>query len=106
MHLGRRIDDRRKIVPVEAAKRQFIVKFREGDSRMLANRNRHASRYSVRKFGRCQNSAYRTITLKRPQKRSVLHEYKLAGASIVKEPERLKVSVAPDCYAGRVCHFA
>ncbi len=106
MHFGRRIDDGRKVVPVEAAKRQLIVKVREGGPRLVTDGNGQAARNSVRKFGRGQNSAHRTISLKRSQKSAVLQEYKLIGVKIAKEPERLKVSVAPDCHPGPIFHFA
>src|SRR5438046_1645304 len=96
MHFGRRIDDGRKVVPVEPAKSQFIVKVRKGGSWPVTDRNGQTARNGVRKFGRGQNSAHRRISLKPSQKSTALQEYKLVRIRIAKEPERLKVSIAPD----------
>src|SRR6266567_602737 len=106
MHFGRRIDDSRKVVPIETAKRQFIMKVREGGPWPVTDRNGHTVRNSVGKVGRCQNSAHRRISLKPPQKSTALQKYKLVRISIGKEPQCLKVSITPNCDAGRIFHFA
>ncbi len=82
------------------------MKVREDGPRLVADRNRDATWNCVRKFGRCQNSAHRTISLKPSQKSTVLQEYKLVRVGIAKEPKRLKISVAPDCHSGCIFHFA
>jgi hypothetical protein len=106
MHFGGRIDDGWKIVPVEAAKRQFIMKVREDGPGLVTDRYGHAARNSVGQFGSCQNSAHRTISLKPSEKSAALQEYELVRIGIGKEPERLEVSIAMDCHWGRKFHFA
>jgi hypothetical protein len=106
MDFGRRMDVCRKIVPVKAAKREFIVKIREDGPRLLAHRNRQAERKRVHQLGGGQNSANKTISPERFHEGAVLQEYQLLRAGIAKKPERLKVSVAADCDAGCTFQFA